>query len=141
MATPIDQLQKKAPPGSSTNHVETQHASAYDVENQAESRPKIPPRVGNPSPLGLFSFGTGIDLPSFYVNVTASIFTKLTTSVAGIFLIATLNLHARGVAIPNLIVGVLVFFGGLGQVLSGIMEFIRGNTVSQITFSGSIFSA
>lgn len=81
MATPIDQLQKEAPPESATNHVETQYASTYDVEHQVKTHPEIPPRVGNPSPLGLFSFGTGIYMPSFYVNVTAANFTKLTTSL------------------------------------------------------------
>lgn len=33
-------------------------------------------------------------------------------------------------ATPNVLVGVLVFFGGICQFLAGIMEFISGNTVS-----------
>jgi len=40
------------------------------------------------------------------------------------------GVNARGIAVPNVLVGVLVFFGGICQFLAGIMEFISGNTVS-----------
>ncbi|KAL4812765.1 hypothetical protein BDW67DRAFT_188340 [Aspergillus spinulosporus] len=38
----------------------------------------------------------------------------------GIFLISTLGLHARGVETPNVLLGVLIFFGGLGQFLAAV---------------------
>lgn len=45
------------------------------------------------------------------------------------FLICSFGLHARGIASPNAMMGVLVFFGGIGQFIVGIMEFVAGNTV------------
>ncbi|KAL3464263.1 GPR1/FUN34/yaaH family-domain-containing protein [Aspergillus heterothallicus] len=49
-------------------------------------------------------------------------------SQPGIFLVATLGLHARGVQTPNVFLGVLIFFGGLGQFTAAVMEFFTGNT-------------
>lgn len=40
------------------------------------------------------------------------------------------GLHAKSIATPNVMVGVLVFYGGVCQFIAGIMEFITGNTVS-----------
>lgn len=44
------------------------------------------------------------------------------------FLISSFGVQVRGVATPNVLVGVLVFFGGICQFIAGIMEFISGNT-------------
>ena len=33
----------------------------------------------------------------------------------------------RGVAVPNVVVGMAIFTGGLGQLLAGMWEFPRGN--------------
>jgi uncharacterized protein len=49
--------------------------------------------------------------------------------VIGIFLISIYGVNARGIMVPNVLVGVLIFFGGICQFLAGIMEFISGNTV------------
>jgi GPR1/FUN34/yaaH family len=49
---------------------------------------------------------------------------------AGIFLISIFGVKVRGVATPNVLIGVLIFFGGVCQFIAGIMEFISGNTVS-----------
>ncbi|KAI0023958.1 GPR1/FUN34/yaaH family-domain-containing protein [Xylariomycetidae sp. FL0641] len=72
--------------------------------------PVVHRRFGNPAPLGLLSFATSV------------------------FLICTTGLQARGVAHPNVIVGVMVFFGGVAQMIAGIMEFFIGNT-----FGGTLF--
>lgn len=40
------------------------------------------------------------------------------------------GLQARGVQNPNVMVGMLMFFGGLCQFLAGVMEFVARNTVS-----------
>jgi succinate-acetate transporter protein len=57
------------------------------------------------------------------------------------FLICTLGLHARHVGTPNILVGVMIFFGGICQFLAGIMEFMTGNTVSKtFRFSSSSWS-
>jgi succinate-acetate transporter protein len=46
------------------------------------------------------------------------------------FLISMYGLHAKSIATPNVMIGVLVFYGGVCQFIAGIMEFITGNTVS-----------
>lgn len=45
------------------------------------------------------------------------------------FLICVYGLNARGIQNPNIMVGMLVFFGGICQVFAGLMEFLTGNTV------------
>jgi succinate-acetate transporter protein len=38
------------------------------------------------------------------------------------------NVHARHIAVPNVVVGMALFFGGLAQFLAGMWEFASGNT-------------
>jgi succinate-acetate transporter protein len=38
------------------------------------------------------------------------------------------NVHARHIVVPNVIVGMALFFGGLAQFLAGMWEFAAGNT-------------
>ncbi|KAI0246868.1 Gpr1 family protein [Lactifluus subvellereus] len=68
-------------------------------------------RLGNPAPLGLFSFAS-------------------TTLVLSLY-----NVHARHVVIPNVIVGMALFFGGLSQFLAGMWEFAAGNTFGATAFT------
>ncbi|KAK5778711.1 hypothetical protein RI543_004382 [Arxiozyma heterogenica] len=58
----------------------------------------------NPAPLGLSGFG-------------------LTTFVLSMF-----NAHAQGVEIPNVVVGLAIFYGGLVQLIAGIWEIALENT-------------
>jgi GPR1/FUN34/yaaH family len=51
----------------------------------------------------------------------------------GIFLISSFGLEVRGIATPNIMVGCLLFFGGVCQFIAGIMEFVSGNTVNDLT--------
>jgi len=53
----------------------------------------------------------------------------------GIFLISIYGVNARGVATPNVLVGVIVFFGGVCQFIAGLMEFVSGNTFGATVFS------
>jgi succinate-acetate transporter protein len=46
-----------------------------------------------------------------------------------VFLLSMLGVHARGVVEKNILVGVFIFFCGICQFISGIMEFVAGNTV------------
>ncbi|KAL4906953.1 hypothetical protein BDW74DRAFT_176550 [Aspergillus multicolor] len=73
--------------------------------------PVVHRRFANPTPLGLISFA------------------------ADIFLISVYGLHARGIQSPNVMVSMLVFFGGVCQFLAGIMEFVTGNTFGATVFS------
>lgn len=50
------------------------------------------------------------------------------------FLISVFGLHARGISAPNMMMGCLIFYGGVGQFIAGIMEFITGNTVSVLHY-------
>jgi len=71
-----------------------------------------PSRIANPGALGLFSFAS-------------------TT-----FILSLINVQARGVATPNVVVGMAIFTGGLVQLLAGMWEFPRGNV-----FGGTAFSS
>ncbi|KAI0164554.1 GPR1/FUN34/yaaH family-domain-containing protein [Hypoxylon sp. FL1284] len=92
-------------------------AIAIDLERQSTSpREHVamssrPPTMANPTPLGLLAFATSI------------------------FMISLINLEPRGLKTPNIIVGVLVFYGGTAQVIVGILEFVIGNTFGATLFS------
>lgn len=68
-------------------------------------------QVGNPAPLGLFGFAS-------------------TTLVLSLY-----NVHARHVTVPNVVVGMALFYGGLAQFLAGMWEFAAGNTFGATAFS------
>lgn len=77
-----------------------------------QSHPAQPPSHGkfaNPAPLGLLSFGTSI------------------------FLISAYGVHVQGIHTSNMLISVLIFFGGVCQFICGIMEFVAGNTVSTVS--------
>ncbi|CUM67042.1 uncharacterized protein PRCAT00004731001 [Priceomyces carsonii] len=65
-----------------------------------------PPKnnFANPAPLGLSGFA-------------------LTT-----FVLSLINLEARGVVIPNIVVGLAFFYGGAAQLVAGLFEIAVGNT-------------
>ncbi|KAI1084938.1 GPR1/FUN34/yaaH family-domain-containing protein [Whalleya microplaca] len=102
-----------SPAGSTTDD------KTVDLEQQATISPReqpalpyVPRNFANPAPLGLLSFATSI------------------------FMISLLELEPRGVKVPNIIVPNMVFFGGSAQTISGIMEFVAGNT-----FGATVFTA
>jgi len=72
--------------------------------------PVVHRRLANPAPLGLLSFATSI------------------------FLISLFGVNAKGVATPNVLIGSLLFFGGLCQFVAGIFEFVLGNTFGATVF-------
>ena len=53
----------------------------------------------------------------------------------GIFLISAYGVHVRHIHTPNVLVAMIIFFGGVCQYISGIMEFIAGNTFGATVFS------
>jgi len=67
--------------------------------------------IANPGSLGLFSFAS-------------------TT-----FILSLINVQARHVAVPNIVVGMAIFTGGLVQLLAGMWEFPRGNVFGATAFS------
>jgi len=68
-------------------------------------------KLGNPGPLGLFSFASTTLILSLY------------------------NANARGVTAPNVVIGMALFVGGLAQLLAGMWEFAVGNTFGATAFS------
>ncbi|CAO3571129.1 unnamed protein product [Mortierella alpina] len=93
-----------------TASVSKQPAAA--VQPSAASIAKLPP-LGNPTPLGLCAFG-------------------LTAFCVGLY-----NLRAGGLtqdAPAGFLIATTLFYGGMGQLLAGIMEFINGNS-----FGGTVF--
>ncbi|KAA1476304.1 Gpr1 family protein [Dentipellis sp. KUC8613] len=67
--------------------------------------------LGNPGPLGLFSFASTTLILSLY------------------------NAGARGISVPNAVVGMALFCGGLAQLLAGMWEFAAGNTFGATAFT------
>ena len=69
-------------------------------------RQAYPPRrqLANPGPLGLYGFAA-------------------TTLILSLF-----NVGANNIVVPNAIVGMAIFYGGLVQLLAGMWEFACGNT-------------
>lgn len=68
-------------------------------------------QIANPGPLGLFSFASTTLILSF------------------------VNVSARGVNTPNIVVGMALACGGLAQLLAGMWEFVCGNTFGATVFS------
>ncbi|KAJ7091301.1 GPR1/FUN34/yaaH family-domain-containing protein [Mycena crocata] len=67
--------------------------------------------IGNPGPMGLFSFAS-------------------TT-----FILSMFNVQTRGITVPNVVVGMAIFGGGLTQFIAGMWELPRGNVFGATAFS------
>ncbi|KAG7195792.1 uncharacterized protein KQ657_002177 [Scheffersomyces spartinae] len=72
-----------------------------------------PPKhnFANPAPLGLSAFA-------------------LTT-----FVLSLINCEARGVTIPNIVIGLAYFYGGAAQLIAGMFEIAVGNTFGGVALS------
>ncbi|KAL7901838.1 GPR1/FUN34/yaaH family domain-containing protein [Trichoderma sp. SZMC 28014] len=82
-----------------------QYAQAFGGALQPGAwRPYEHRKLANPAPLGLSAFA-------------------LTT-----FVLSCVNMHARGVAAPNIVVPLALGYGGLVQLLAGMWEIAAGNT-------------
>jgi len=89
----------------------TEQGGKADYEKSYSASPS-PCKIGNPAPLGLFSFASTTLILSLY------------------------NLQTRGINTPNVVVGMAIFCGGLAQLLAGMWEFPRGNA-----FGGAAFTS
>ncbi|PIL27887.1 transporter [Ganoderma sinense ZZ0214-1] len=75
------------------------------------SQPQYYRKLGNPGPLGLFGFASTTFILSMY------------------------NVQARGIATPNVVVGMALFVGGLAQFVAGMWEFACQNTFGATAFT------
>ncbi|CRG92433.1 hypothetical protein PISL3812_09492 [Talaromyces islandicus] len=108
-----DQIADMASNGSSSKmeDLEKLRTAGGHVDSRGQpSLPTVHRRLANPSPLGLLSFATGI------------------------FLISIFGVQARGLTTPNLLISVLIFFGGVCQFIAGIAEIVAGNTFGATVF-------
>ncbi|CAK1358954.1 unnamed protein product [Cercospora beticola] len=85
-------------------------AGGHIDDRDQPSLPVVHRSFANPAPLGLLSFATGL------------------------FLISIYGVHARAIQTPNVMIRVLMFFGGVCQFIAGIMEFVAGNTFGATVF-------
>ncbi|KAG2130708.1 Gpr1 family protein [Suillus clintonianus] len=90
---------------------EKANSAHQNFDRQAKFNAPPPMRIANPGALGLFSFASTTFILSLY------------------------NVNARGVAIPNVVVGMACFCGGLAQLLAGMWEFPRGNVFGATAFT------
>lgn len=96
------------------SHIEKAETATNDVPSltHAHQFQRAPARrLGNPGPLGLFSFASTTLILSLY------------------------NTGARGIATPNVVVGMALGVGGLAQLLAGMWEFATGNTFGATAFT------
>jgi len=84
-------------------------ASATDFDPEPHKR--LFRQFANPAPLGLCGFA-------------------LTT-----FVLSLINVQARSVATPNIVIGLALAYGGLAQFMAGMWEFACGNTFGALAFS------
>lgn len=82
----------------------------HPADSSQPAFPVFHRKLGNPAPLGLLAFG-------------------LTT-----FVLSMYNARIRNVTEPNVILGLALGFGGLGQIIAGIEEFCTGNTFGATAF-------
>ncbi len=81
------------------------------IVNETERVAPVVSTVANPSPLGLSGFA-------------------LTT-----FVLSCLNAGLFPSVLPNIIVGLALFYGGIAQLLAGMWEFKTGNTFGATAFT------
>jgi len=84
-------------------------ASAIDFDPEPHKR--LFRQFANPAPLGLCGFA-------------------LTT-----FVLSLVNVQARSVTTPNIVIGLALAYGGLAQFCAGMWEFAAGNTFGALAFT------
>jgi succinate-acetate transporter protein len=83
----------------------------HAVDTSQPGFPLYHRKYANPAPLGLSAFA-------------------LTT-----FVLSLINVQARGVTTPNVVVGLAIGYGGLCQLLAGMWEFASGNDFGATAFT------
>ncbi|KAF8605683.1 hypothetical protein BDV93DRAFT_470096 [Ceratobasidium sp. AG-I] len=96
------------PSGGYTGGQQLHHMLSTDTQR---AFPVYHRKLGNPTPLGLFSFASTTLILSLY------------------------NAGARDINVPNVVVSMTIGVGGLCQLLAGMWEFATGNTFGATAFS------
>ncbi|KAI1500485.1 GPR1/FUN34/yaaH family-domain-containing protein [Biscogniauxia marginata] len=74
--------------------------------------PYVPTKLASANPLGLLAFATSL------------------------FMLSLFELRPRGIETNNIVIANMIFFGGISQVIAGIIDFVAGNA-----FGATVFSA
>ena len=103
------------------------------------SQPPLPPspttrKIANASPLGLLAFATSTTPLSSSLLFSPLPPTHTLTYPPGMFLMSAYGVHARAISTPNLLLGVLIFFGGICQFIAGLVDLCTGNTFGATVF-------
>jgi succinate-acetate transporter protein len=51
------------------------------------------------------------------------------------FFLSVVNTNMLGSSVQTIVLGLALFYGGLGQLLAGMWEFVKGNTFGALAFS------
>lgn len=92
-------------------YLKSELVSAFGGDFNPGLAPPPKHNLANPSPLGLSAFA-------------------LTT-----FVLSLINCEARGVTLPNVVVGLAFFYGGVTQLIAGMFEIAIGNTFGGVGLS------
>jgi len=95
-----------------SSHHDVEKAAVEAMHPSRAIKSHSPSRIGDAGTLGLFSFASTTFILSWY------------------------NTGVRHIAQPNVVLGMAVAAGGLGQILAGMWEFPRGNA-----FAGAAFTS
>lgn len=86
------------------------------------------PKIANPGPacvLFLLLMNQILTSePFLFLNNFSGLFSFASTT----FILSIYNVNTRGIHVPNVVVGMALFTGGLLQFMAGMWEFPRGNT-------------
>lgn len=85
--------------------------NALNSVDNSGSKPVEGYKIANPGPLGLCAFALTTFVLSFY------------------------NIGIRNIKVPNVVVGLAIFYGGLVQLLAGMWEMVAQNTFGAVAFS------
>ncbi|KAL5534816.1 hypothetical protein ACEPAG_1280 [Sanghuangporus baumii] len=116
------------------------HGNGASVDHQSAANqgtfPFGPGGPGNPPTLGASGvqqhfYQGGLPLRTFANPAPLGLFSFASTT----FILSLINVDARGVSTPNIVVGMALACGGLAQLLAGMWEFAAGNTFGATAFS------
>ena len=80
--------------------------------------------IANPGTLCVYMLLCSLAREELTKRVVSGLFSFASTT----FILSLYNVNARGINVPNVVVGMAVGCGGLVQLLAGMWEFPRGNT-------------
>ncbi|KAI0048043.1 hypothetical protein FA95DRAFT_1558435 [Auriscalpium vulgare] len=113
------------------NDVEKNNATGLNTRNQHNTGTG----VGGPSAGGLNNSGNYNNSSQGYRPLANPGPLGLLAFASTLFIMSLYTVHARHILVPDLIIGMALFCGGLAQLLAGMWEFAHANTFSATVFT------